>query len=135
MTSSVHYPTLRSAGEHLQDVMDAAFSGLPVSVTRGEDQLSVITTNRLAQLLLEMVPSNARAIPETEGWSIILPQYSISAGGETFDAALDEMVLALRDYAQAWSERLRVAPKHEANWALVQLVEIASDEQLKSWLA
>jgi hypothetical protein len=36
--------------------------------------------------------------------------------GGTLEEALDEMVLALREYADAWSERLRLAPNHEQNW-------------------
>ncbi|WP_218189266.1 hypothetical protein [Tersicoccus phoenicis] len=44
------------------------------------------------------------------------------------------MVLALRDYAEAWIDRLRTAPNHEQNWGLVQLITLSSDDQLASWL-
>ncbi|KSU67229.1 prevent-host-death protein [Arthrobacter sp. NIO-1057] len=135
MTNSAHYPTLRAAREHLKDVMDVAMNGLPVSVTRGGDQFSAIDTKRLLKFLLETVPSDAQVVPEADGWSVFLPRYPISADGATYDEALDEMVLALRDYAQAWTERLRLASNHENNWGLVQLIDIASDDQLKAWLA
>ena len=52
----------------------------------------------------------------------------------TIDDALDETVEALRSYATAWTERLRLAPNHAGNWGLVQLIELASDERLKTWL-
>ena len=50
------------------------------------------------------------------------------------DEALDETVLALRDYADAWSERLRLVPNHADNWDLAHVVEFSSDDQLKVWL-
>lgn len=74
-------------------------------------------------------------IPDGPGWSISLPGVPVVAHGATLEEALDEMVDALRDYAQAWTERLRLAPNHEDNWGLVQIVTLASDEQLRDWLS
>jgi hypothetical protein len=44
------------------------------------------------------------------------------------------MIDALRDYAEAWTERLRLAPNHADNWGLVQIITLASDGQLRDWL-
>lgn len=44
------------------------------------------------------------------------------------------MVDALRDYAEEWADRLRLAPNHADNWGLVQIVALSSDEQLRDWL-
>ena len=44
---------------------------------------------------------------------MLLPGLPIAADGETFDEALDEMVSALREYAEEWADHLRHAPNHE----------------------
>ena len=48
--------------------------------------------------------------------------------------ALDDLVDALRDYAADWNDHLHIAANHEANWAVAALVELSTDEQLRSWL-
>jgi hypothetical protein len=54
--------------------------------------------------------------------------------GENLDAAIDDLIDALRDYAVDWNDRLRLAVNHQENWALAAMVELSSDEQLRSWL-
>ena len=54
--------------------------------------------------------------------------------GASFDEAADEMVGALREYADDWAQRLRLAPNHAANWALVQLVGLSDDDELRGWI-
>jgi hypothetical protein len=49
-------------------------------------------------------------------------------------ATTDDLLDALRDYASDWNDRLHVAANHEANWAVAALVELSTDEQLRSWL-
>jgi hypothetical protein len=44
------------------------------------------------------------------------------------------MAGALREYAEDWQDRLLHAPNHRDNWALVQLITLSSDEQLREWL-
>lgn len=134
MSTATHYPTLRSGRDHLKDVLDAAAEGRPASVTRDHTRVAVVDAERLAYFLRRMSPANAELVAENDGWSIFLPGLPIAADGATLDEALDEAVLALRDYALAWSERLRLAPNHEGNWGLVQIVEFSSDDRLKAWL-
>lgn len=134
MSTSTHYPTLRSGRDHLKDVLDAAAEGRPASVTRDHTRVAAVDAERLAYFLRRMSPANAELVAENDGWSIFLPGLPIAADGATLDEALDEAVLALRDYAEAWSERLRLAPNHEGNWGLVQIVEFSSDDRLKAWL-
>jgi predicted RNase H-like HicB family nuclease len=88
----------------------------------------------LAYFLAHLRPANAELVAENNGWSIYIPGLPLAADGGTLEEALDEMVLALRDYADAWSERLRLAPNHEQNWDLVQIIEFSSDTRLKAWL-
>ena len=50
------------------------------------------------------------------------------------DAAIDDLIDALRDYASDWNDRLHVASNHQDNWAVAALVELSTHEQLRSWL-
>jgi hypothetical protein len=134
MSTAAHYPTLRAGRDHLKDVLDAATEGRPASVTRDQTRIAAVEATRLAHFLAQVRPANAEVVAEDDGWSVFIPGLPIAADGQSLDEALDEAVLALRDYADAWSERLRLASNHADNWALVQIVEFSSDEQLKAWL-
>lgn len=132
--TTAHFPTLRSGRDHLKDVLDAAVEGRPASVTRERTRVAAVDADRLVHLLTQVRPASAELVAENDGWSILLPGLPIAADGATLDEALDEAVLALRDYAEAWTERLRLAPNHQDNWALVQIIEFSSDDQLRAWL-
>lgn len=134
MSTTAHYPTLRAGREHLKDLLDAAAEGRPASVTRDRMKVAAVDADRLAHYLSRVRPANAEVVAENDGWSIFIPGLPIAADGSTLDEALDEAVLALRDYAEAWSERLRLAPNHADNWGLILIIEYSSDERLKAWL-
>ncbi|MGL4175155.1 MAG: type II toxin-antitoxin system HicB family antitoxin [Dermatophilaceae bacterium] len=132
--SSAHYPTLRAGRDHLKDVFDAAAAGVPASVTRDRVRVAAVDADRLVRYLSVLNPANAQVVAENDGWSVFLPGLPVAADGDTLDEALDEVVLALRDYAEAWAARLRHAPNHADNWGLVQVIELSDDEHLKAWL-
>ncbi|MEI6622206.1 MAG: prevent-host-death protein [Actinomycetes bacterium] len=134
MSGTVHYSTLRAGREHLTDVLDAAAEGRPASVSRGKRTFATVDADRLAAYLRLVRPARAEVLAENDGWSVFIPGLPIAADGATLDEALDETVLALRDYADAWSERLRLVPNHADNWDLAHVVEFSSDDQLKVWL-
>lgn len=134
MTETTHFPTIRSGREHLKDVFDAAASGRPASISRDNVRIAAVDAERLVEFLTKVRPADAQLVPEAGGWSIFLPGLPISADGATYDEALDEAILALRDYADAWTARLRLAPNHSNNWGLVQLIEAATNDRLKAWL-
>jgi len=71
---------------------------------------------------------------EDGGWSIFIPGLPLAADGASFDVALDEMTVVLREYAEDWRGRLLDAPNHAGNWGLVQLVSLSGDDQLRDWL-
>lgn len=48
--------------------------------------------------------------------------------------ALTDFVDALRDYAEDSEDHLHAAPNHRENWALVQLIDLSTDQQLAAWL-
>lgn len=134
MNAAAHYPTLRSGREHFKDLLDAAESGRPATVTRDSRRSAVVDADRFVHFLTHARASHARLVSENDGWSIFLPGLPIAADGADLDEALDEMVLALRDYAEAWDDHLRLAPNHAENWGLVQIAQLADDDQLKAWL-
>lgn len=79
-------------------------------------------------------PSNAQVVGEAGGWSIMIPGLPVAADAATLDEAADEMVDALREYADEWADHLRLAPNHAASRDLVQIIGLWSDEQLRAWL-
>ncbi|MDN5761823.1 MAG: type II toxin-antitoxin system prevent-host-death family antitoxin [Microlunatus sp.] len=132
MTTTVY--SVSEARRKFKDVLDAAVEGRPVTVTRDHRQVAAVDADRLTSFLTRLIPANARLVAEGGGWSIMLPGLPIAADGATLEEAVDEMVDALRDYAKAWTDGLRLAPNHTENWGLVQLIELSPDEELKGWL-
>jgi len=134
MAASVHYSTLREGRDHLKDLLDAAVDGRPASVTRDRVRVAAVDAERLAYFLSKVRPAKAKVTAENGGWTIAIPGLPIAADGDTLDEALDEAVDALRDYADAWSARLRLVPNHADNWGLVLIIEYSTDDRLKAWL-
>ncbi len=134
MSTSVAYPSAREAREHFKEILDAADEGRPATVTRDARRVAAVDADRLVHFLTSIRPSGAQAVAESGGWSLFIPGLPVAADGASLDEAVEEMIVALRDYAEAWVERLRLAPNHVDNWGLVQIVSLASDEQLRDWL-
>lgn len=134
MSAAVEFTSVREAREHLKEFLDAATTGRPATVSRDLQRLAIVDVAPLLDALEKGLPARAEVVAEEGGWSIFLPGLPIAADGTDLEQAVDEMVDALRDYAEAWSERLRLAPNHRGNWALVQFVALADDERLASWI-
>ncbi len=132
--ATVNYGSAREAREHFKDLLDAADEGRPATVTRDERRVAAVDADRLVHFLTRLHPCGVQAVADGDGWSLFLPGVPVAADGATLEEAVEEMVDALRDYAEAWTERLRLAPNHEDNWGLVQIVTLASDDQLRNWL-
>lgn len=132
---TVHYDSYSEARAHLKDLLDAAERGRVATVRRDSASAAVLDVARLRHFLATVVPSRAQVVPEADGWSVFIPGLPIAADGPTFDEALDEMVQALREYAEDWQDRLLDAPNHRGNWGLVQLISLSDDDQLRDWLA
>ena len=133
--SAVHYDSYSDARAHLKDLLDAAERGRVATVRRESASAAVLDAARLGHFLAAVVPSRAQVVAEADGWSVFIPGLPVAADGPTFDAAIDEMVLALREYAEDWQDRLLDAPNHRDNWGLVQLISLSDDDQLRDWLA
>lgn len=130
----VHYATVSDARSRIKRLIDASEAGQPATVTRDDTRVAILDAGRLRSTLAHLIPSNAEAVSEAGRWSIFIPGLAVAADGTTFDEALDDMVLALREYAQDWTDRLRLAPNHSDNWGLVQLIALSDDQQIKDWL-
>ena len=134
MATATHFPTLSAARAGFKDLLDAAEEGRSATVRRENRVAAVVDAGRLRSMLTETRPADAQLVAEADGWSIFLPGLPLAADATTFDGALDEMVLVLREYAQDWDDHLLHAPNHANNWGLVQLIALSDDGQLKVWL-
>ncbi|MFJ6621153.1 prevent-host-death protein [Kitasatospora sp. NPDC091335] len=132
--TAVHYESYTEARAHLKDLLDAAGQGRVATVRRDAGCAAVVDAGRLRRTLTVLCPSKAEVVAEGGGWSVFFPGLPVAADGGTFDEAIDEMVDALREYAEDWQDRLRNAPNHRDNWGLVQLIGLSDDAQLRDWL-
>lgn len=132
--AAVHYDSYTDARMHLKDLLDAADKGRVATVRRDTRTTAFVDRERLRYFLSMVSPSRAQVVAEGGGWSVFIPGMPLAADGATFDEALDEMILALREYAEDWQDRLLDAPNHAGNWGLVQLVSLSDDGQLRDWL-
>jgi hypothetical protein len=127
------YETFTDARTHLKEVLDAACDGVPTLIRRDGARAAVVDADRLADALCRLLPS-VEAVPEGDGWSLFIPGIPVAADGVSFDQAVDEMVLALREYADDWQDHLRHAPNHRDNWGLAHFVALSDDDHIKEWL-
>ena len=131
---AVHCTSYTEARTHLKDLLDAAGEGRVATVLRDNRHAAVVDVERLRHYLSAVSPSKAQVVAEAGGWSVFLPGLPVAADGSTFDEAMDDMVDALREYAEDWQDRLRTSSNHQENWGLVQLIELSDDRQLAEWL-
>lgn len=129
----ITYDNYSDARSHFKAMLDAAARGVPATVQRDRMVAAVVDAERLREGLGRVCPK-AETVSEAGGWSVFLPGVPVAADGVTFDDAIDEMVDALREYAEDWQDHLLDASNHKGNWALVQLVCLSSDAQLRGWL-
>lgn len=134
MPLSRHFETFTAARAQLRGVLDAAHEGLVTTVVRENERFVVVTAESLRQDLARLSPSRAAVVAEGGGWSAVLPGVPVHGDADTFDGAIDDLIDALRDYAEDWNVRLHRAPNHEQHRSLVTLVELSDDDQLRDWL-
>jgi hypothetical protein len=132
--SITHYDSYTDARAHFKDLLDAAERGRVATVRRDAGRTAVVDVERLRTSLATLSPSRAQVVAEAGGWSVFIPGLPVAADGATFDEAIVEMIDSLREYADDWQERLLDAPNHRNNWALVQLISLSTDDQLRDWL-
>ncbi|HEY0541404.1 MAG TPA: prevent-host-death protein [Actinoallomurus sp.] len=132
--TAVHFDSYTEARAHLKALLDAAEKGLVATVRRESARTAIVDVERLRHSLAAVTPSRAQVVSEAGGWSLFIPGLPVAADGATFDEAVDEMIDALREYAEDWQDHLLDAPNHRENWGLVQLISLSDDGQLRDWL-
>lgn len=134
MNAPRHFSSYTQARQHLRAVLDAASSGFVTTIDRDDERFLVVSAQRQREDLATLRPANAAVVAEGGGWAVVLPGLPVHGDGDTFDDAIDDAVLALREYAEDWNARLRNAPNHRQHHAVVELVELSTDEQLRDWI-
>lgn len=129
-----HFASYTAARSQLRTLLDAARAGRVTTLDRDDERYAVVDARVLRTTLARLQPSGAVVVAEGGGWAAVLPGLPVAGDGDTLDDALDDLIDALRDYAQDWNDRLLTAPNHQDNWALVEMVELSSDDQLRAWL-
>ena len=129
-----HFASYTAARANLRALLDTAYSGRVTTLTREDEMFAVVNADVLRRQLLRLQPSRAAVLIDGGSWSALLPGLPLHGEGETLDDAVDDLIDALRDYAEDWNDHLLAAPNHVDNWPLVQLVELSSDQQLREWI-
>ncbi|WP_300406125.1 hypothetical protein [Nocardioides sp.] len=104
------------------------------TAVRDSERFVIVPAEQLRAELTRLLPSRAEVLAEGGGWAVIIPGLPVRGDGESFDSALDDAIQALREYAEDWNERLRLAPNHARHRAVVELVELSPDAQVRDWL-
>jgi predicted RNase H-like HicB family nuclease len=129
-----HFASFTAARANLRSVFDAAREGLVTTVVRGSQRFVVVNASDLRADLSWLRPANAVVSAEGGGWAAVLPGLPVAGEGDTFDEAVDDLIEALREYADDWNARLYRAPNHRRHRAVVALVEVSNDDQLREWI-
>lgn len=132
--TAVHFDSYTAGRAHLATLLDAAKVGTSATARRGSRTFSFVDAERFRQFAAKHLQVGAQALYEADAWSIFIPGLPVAADGPSFDDAINEMINALREYADDWQDHLRTAANHQANWGLVLLIALSSDDQLRRWL-
>lgn len=128
------YDSYSEARAHLKDLLDAAEEGRPATIRRDQARTAVVDVERLRRALVVRSPHKVEAIAEDGAWALLIQGLPIAVEATTLDDAIDDMMDALREYAEDWDDHLRHAPNHAGNWALVQMITLSDDDQLRQWI-
>lgn len=133
-TLAVDYESVSAARENFAAIFDAATRGRAVTIRGDEETVVTTSVDHLRDHFFRTVAPHAEVLFEDGRWLVVLADRPFASNGNTVDEAIADLVPALREYAQDWDARLRLAPNHEQNWALVQLVNLSTDEELIDWV-
>ena len=129
-----HFSSLGEARAHLPQLTDAAVAGRPVSYSRDGRQIAAVDAARLRDALSQLHPARAEVFREDGQVGMVISELGLAVEGGTFDDAVSELVIALKEYAADWDDHLLNAPNHANNWGIVQLIALSTDAQLAGWV-
>jgi hypothetical protein len=112
--------------------LDRAAAQLPVTFSRGPDEFTVVSVPLLRDALRRSVHAPV-VVAEDDGWSIFLDGHPVAADGGSLDEAIDDFIVSLTDYVEAWVDRLHSVPNHQHAALLAQLVATSSVDELRDW--
>ena len=119
---------------NFKTALDRAEQGVSVRVERAGRVSALVDADRLRTTLMSLVSPDVQVLPGEHEWGAYIPAIaSVSATGDTFDAAIDDLISAAREYADDWNDHLRHAPNHTDNWGFVQIVTLSDDDALRAW--
>ncbi|WIB78460.1 hypothetical protein DEJ28_04980 [Curtobacterium sp. MCPF17_002] len=128
------YPTYSRAREHFKDMLDANATGRTVTVARDGAVSAMLPVDPLRRYFFRTVPPRVSVVREDGVVVALMAGRPFVSEGADVDEALDDLALSLREYAADWEDRLQHAPNHHDAWALVQLVKLSTDDELRDWL-
>jgi antitoxin (DNA-binding transcriptional repressor) of toxin-antitoxin stability system len=134
MPITADYPTYSGARAHFRELLDATAAGRTVTVARDGQLSAVLPVDRLRGYFFRTVSPRVSVFAENGTVVAVMEDRPFAAEGASVDAALDDLIVVLREYAEDWESRLRHAPNHQDAWALVQLVRLSTDDELRAWL-
>ena len=131
---AIQYDRFTDARTHLKELLDAAEEGRPAAVVRQDRSTVLVDRQRFVRYLMALNAGRVELVPDGDSWLAVVADSPIAAEGDDAADAIDELIEAMREYAEDWSARLRLASNHEQNWGLVQLVDHSSDDELRAWI-
>ncbi|WP_116115761.1 prevent-host-death protein [Austwickia chelonae] len=130
---SVEFATVTEARAGFKAMFEAAQNGGAGLVHRDGHRFALVDADRIADALHAALPITPEVYFEEDVVGLALPGAPFAAEGNDLEEAAEEMIEALREYAQDWEE-LRHAPNHAHLSLLVLFVVISTNEKLKAWL-
>lgn len=136
MNQILEYPKITDARAAIADIYDTVGRHLVVGIAReGDAPVAVIRKDDLKGLLRSHCALDPKVHFSQNGQvSIWFEGLPVSVQGPSLSEAENELIEALRDYAQTWMEDLREYPNHKNGWALPALVQLSDNKELHQYL-
>jgi hypothetical protein len=131
--SVLEYQDVFDVSHHIGQALDAARQGVPVSLVQDARRYALVEVDRLLAAFAAASPQ-ARVVHEGDRWCLFVPGLPVLAEGATVNAMLDDALIVLREYADDWVDGVCGPSPSESHWALVQLIALSDDDQLRGWL-
>ncbi len=129
----MEYQDVFDVSYRISEALEAAREGVPVSLVQNTRRYALVDVERLLTAFAAASPQ-ARVVHDGGRWCLFVPGLPVLAEGPTVNDMLDDAVGVLREYADDWIDGLCEPEESDAQWALVQLVSLSDDEQLRGWL-
>lgn len=130
---TTRYDSFTSARTRFREILDTAGTGRIVSIVRPSGDIAVLREDHVRTLLASYLGSPVQMVHEDGAWAAFIPGLPVAAEATSPDAAIDELIDALRQYAEDWHDHLGTAPNHAPNWPLVEYVGLTHDDELRAW--